>query len=104
MADKKKENLRAKTIELAEEAKKLVFEKIDKVFNTNGNGSIFEKLDKSYTLQDYICTTAEKAARLMDNGMKWVEMKDCNEASEAKSAAWEEKVNRFIGQRPNFNN
>lgn len=40
MADKKKENLRAKTIELAEEAKKLVLEKIDKVFNTNGNGSI----------------------------------------------------------------
>jgi hypothetical protein len=40
MTDKKKENLRAKTIELAEEAKKLVLEKIDKVFNTNGNGSI----------------------------------------------------------------
>ena len=40
MADKKKENLRAKTIELAEEAKNLVLEKIDKVFNTNGNGSI----------------------------------------------------------------
>lgn len=40
MADKKKENLRAKTIELAEETKKLVLEKIDKVFNTNGNGSI----------------------------------------------------------------
>lgn len=40
MADKKKENLRAKTIELAEEAKKLVLEKIDKVFNTNGNGCI----------------------------------------------------------------
>ena len=40
MADKKKENLRAKTIELAEDAKKLVLEKIDKVFNTNGNGSI----------------------------------------------------------------
>lgn len=40
MTDKKKENLRAKTIELAEEAKKMVLEKIDKVFNTNGNGSI----------------------------------------------------------------
>lgn len=40
MADKKKENLRAETIELAEEAKNLVLEKIDKVFNTNGNGSI----------------------------------------------------------------
>ena len=40
MADKKKVSLRAKTIELAEEAKKLVLGKIDKVFNTNGNGSI----------------------------------------------------------------
>ena len=40
MTDKKKENLRAKTIELAEGAQKLVLEKIDKVFSTNGNGSI----------------------------------------------------------------
>lgn len=40
MADKKKDLLRDKTIELAEDAKKLVLEKIDKVFNTNGNGSI----------------------------------------------------------------
>ena len=77
---------------------------LEYIIQISTDGSIFEKLDKSYTLQDYICTTAEKAARLMDNGMKWVEMKDCNEASEAKSAAWEEKVNRFIGQRPNFNN
>ena len=40
MENTKKENLRAKTIDLAEEAKKMVLEKIDKVFNTNGNGSI----------------------------------------------------------------
>lgn len=77
---------------------------LEYIIQISTDGSIFEKLDKSYTLQDYICTTAEKAARLMDNGMKWVEMKDCNEAREAKSAAWEEKVNRFIEHRPNFNN
>lgn len=77
---------------------------LEYIIQISTDGSIFEKLDKSYTLQDYICTTAEKAARLMDNGMKWVEMKDCNEASEANSAAREEKINRFIGHRPNFNN
>ena len=77
---------------------------LEYIIQISTDGSIFEKLDKSYTLQDYICTTAEKAARLMDNGMKWVEMKDCNEASEAKSEAWKEKINRFIGHRPNFNN
>lgn len=68
------------------------------------DGNIFEKMDKSYSLQDYVCTTAEKAARMMDNGLKWVEMKETHEAREANSAAWEEKVNRFIGHRPNFNN
>ena len=68
------------------------------------DGRIFEKLDKSYALQDYICTNAERAARLMDNGMKWVEKKETNEAREANSAAREEKINRFIGHRPNFNN
>lgn len=40
MENNKKEILRAKTIELAEETMKLVLEKIDKVYNTNGNGSI----------------------------------------------------------------
>jgi hypothetical protein len=51
MADKKKENLRARTIELAEGAKNLVLEKIDKVFNTNGNGSIdFDQYDDDYRL------------------------------------------------------
>jgi hypothetical protein len=68
------------------------------------SGRIFEKLDKSYSLQDYICTNAERAARLMDNGMKWAEKKEFHEAYEAKSAAWKEKINRFIGHRPNFNN
>ncbi len=51
MSDKKKENLRARTIELAEGAKNLVLEKIDKVFNTNGNGSIdFDQYDDDYRL------------------------------------------------------
>ena len=51
MADKKKENLRAKTIELAEGTRQLVLERIDKVFNTNGNGSIdFDQYDDDYQL------------------------------------------------------
>ena len=68
------------------------------------DGNIFEKLDKSYSLQDYVCTTAEKAARMMDNGMKWVEMKETKEASEARTKAREAKISQFMGCRPDFNN
>ena len=77
---------------------------IDYLVQIGTDGRIFEKMDKSYSLQDYVCTTAEKAARMMDNGMKWVGIKDTNEASEARTATWEEKISQFIGCRPNFNN
>ena len=77
---------------------------IDYLVQIGTDGRIFEKMDKSYSLQDYVCTTAEKAARMMDNGLKWVEAKEQKEAIEAREIAWNDKVRQFMGHRPNFNN
>lgn len=77
---------------------------IDYLVQIGTDGRIFEKIDKSYSLQDYVCTTAEKAARMMDNGLKWLEMKESKEAIEASEIAWKDKVRQFMGHRPNFNN
>lgn len=77
---------------------------IDYLVQIGTDGRIFEKMDKSYSLQDYVCTTAEKAARMMDNGLKWLEMKESKEAIEASEIAWNDKVRQFMGHRPNFNN
>ena len=63
MEDNKKQNLRAKTIELAEQAHKSMLEKIDRLFSSNFGGSIdLDNYKDDYELPRIVLYVALKDA------------------------------------------
>jgi hypothetical protein len=65
------------------------------------NGYIYEKCELGFIADKYVMSTAERAARMMQNGMEGVKpCKTCGEAWQQKEKMIDEQVARFMGGRP----
>lgn len=65
------------------------------------NGHIYEKCELGYIADRYVMSTAEQAARMMQNGMEGVKpCKDSWEAWQQKNKVIDVQVARFMGGRP----
>lgn len=74
---------------------------LEYVVNIQKSGKIYEKLDFVTYKEHYNMSTAEKAARMMQNGLQGVKtISDCYDAWKIQEQTENEYIKQFMGGRP----